>query len=294
MHSFLSFAALGMIPPPSRWEPDCQFFRCPLSLSGVVVADMVSCSEPVFLPGHMFTGRPNKRSGMIRWTQIEARSYMFGAIRNEPDQFTDAFLNELRARPDLFCVATRSETDPDRKIHIFGGLESATLPQVRTRRLEAPPGMLPVGGRGEWHQERTLFDILYGTKGPKPGYLVTSKEPGSFFYSKRFPVKYFVIMDAVPGRSITYLARDVAWAALRAQGLAKGNCNFWKFARAADQLKQKHTEERLTWMPKSALPKTGSMKMIAFKYYLRIYAPYFALALFAVVTFVAYKFLTYK
>jgi hypothetical protein len=38
---------------------------------------------------------------------------MFGAIQNEPDQFTEAFLNELRTQPDLFHVLTRSDIWPE-------------------------------------------------------------------------------------------------------------------------------------------------------------------------------------
>ncbi|EDR07341.1 uncharacterized protein LACBIDRAFT_298402 [Laccaria bicolor S238N-H82] len=60
------------------------------------------------------------------------------------------------------------------------------------------------------------------------GYLTSLDRPncsGWFFHFKKMPVKYFVILDTSPGREVTLLAREVAWAALRAQGLGGGNTN---------------------------------------------------------------------
>jgi hypothetical protein len=112
-----------MIPPPKFcWSEDpsldCVTYRNHLTLSGIVVTDMVSPTAPPFpIPSQ----KPPKRRGCIVWAQIETRSYIFGAVRNEPDEFTDAFVGELRARPDLFQVVTRSDTDPDRQVEAFGG-----------------------------------------------------------------------------------------------------------------------------------------------------------------------------
>jgi hypothetical protein len=63
---------------------------------------------------------------------------MFGTIQNEPDQFTEAFLDKLRAQPDLFLVLTRSDTDPGRKVETMGGSHSEPLVQMRSRTFEAP------------------------------------------------------------------------------------------------------------------------------------------------------------
>lgn len=178
---------------------------------------------------------------------------MFGAIRNEPDDFNDAFLRELRARPDIFQVVTRSDTDPDRHVEAFGGpIPGEALPQVRTRQFEAPITSLanPPDGRGEqWSVERSAIDVLYG-KNMIDGYLTTldgPKKVGWFFRFKKMPVKFFVIIDTVPGRHVSKLAREVAWAALRAKGLATGGYSLLKYARASDVLFQKSADERFAW-----------------------------------------------
>ncbi|EIM80861.1 uncharacterized protein STEHIDRAFT_67484, partial [Stereum hirsutum FP-91666 SS1] len=71
-----------------------------------------------------------------------------------------------------------------------------------------------------------------------------------FFHFKKMPVKYFLILDTVNGRPHSILSRNVAWAALRAKGLASGEYNARAYARASDTLFQKCAEERLSWMPK--------------------------------------------
>ncbi|THU90942.1 hypothetical protein K435DRAFT_727758 [Dendrothele bispora CBS 962.96] len=251
---FLSFTAFGMMKSPSWCPPNCQVYRNHLSLSGVVVADMISSPMPEFMQGPIPTRRPAKRPGMINYAEVEIRSFLFGAIRNESDSFTDAFLQELRARPDLFCVTTRSDTDRRRKVETFGGLEGTPLPHTRGRNFDARPGRVPVKRRG-WDLEHSAFDILYCTGNgnvPAPeGYLVREKKAGSFFHFKRFPVKYFIIIDVHPGRDVCHLAREVAWAALRAQGLAEGEFKIRKYARASDQLFRKCSSERFSWMPSS-------------------------------------------
>lgn len=70
---------------------------------------------------------------------------MFGAVRNERDEFVNAFLRELRARPDLFQVVLRSETAPSHHVEMFGSGPSNNdaLPVMRTRQFEAPPSSSP-------------------------------------------------------------------------------------------------------------------------------------------------------
>jgi hypothetical protein len=178
---------------------------------------------------------------------------MFGAIRNEPDSFTDAFLRELRARPDVFQVVTRSDTNPDRQVEAFGGpIPGEALPQVRIRQFEAPTTSLVnfPDGRGEWNVERSAIDVLYG-KGMIDGYLTTldgPKKTGWFFRFKKMPVKFLVVIDTVPGRHVSYLVREVAWAALRAKKLVTGEYSLLKYARATDVLFQKSADERFAWM----------------------------------------------
>jgi hypothetical protein len=260
----ISFLSFGVIPPPTFCDHDdpsldCVIYRKHLTLSGVVVTDMVPLSRrPPSFP--LPTSKPPKRQGCIVWAQVETRSYMFGAVRNEPDKFTDAFLGELRNRPDLFQVVTRSDTDPDCHVEAFGSpIPGEALPQMRIRQFEAPlpSGANPPEGRGEWEVVRSAVDVLYGhhhgsDKPMMDGYLTTLNGPqkaGWFFRFKSFPVKYFVIIDTVPGLPVSHLARGVAWAALRAQKLATGDYELRKYARASDVLFKKRTDERFAWMP---------------------------------------------
>lgn len=180
---------------------------------------------------------------------------MFGAVRNELDAFTRAFFDELRARPDLFQVVTRSDTDPGREVESFGD-SGGVLPQMRTRMFDAPPPSSPQAdppsGHGPWDVLRSAVDVLYGTT-PMNGYLTSLDRPNSsgwFFHFKKMPVKYFVVLDTSPGRDVSFLAREVAWAALRAQGLGRGEYEPQKYAEASDILFQKSAEQRLAWMPK--------------------------------------------
>jgi len=269
MIKFLSFGAIGMIPPPTFCSAqyngmDAVASRNHLSLSGVVVADMVSSPKPAHMNGPVPTQRRGKTPGCIIWCEIEARGYMFGALRNEPDPFNDAFLRELKARPDLFQVVIRSETDPGRDVHVFGTGPAGVLPALRYREFEAPlvPYANRPAGSGEWTVGRSAVDILYGTdvkmpgrpKKPFHGYLYTlesGKSSGWFFRYKRFPVQYIVILDAIPNRHKSILARSVAWAALRAQGYGEGEYEMRKYLRASDKLFQKRAEEILAWMPES-------------------------------------------
>lgn len=253
---FLSFAALGLLPSPSfcSKNPGDSLHRKHLSLSGIVLADMVTASRPPHMSGPMQTNRKAKRAGRIVWAEVETRAYIFGAVRNEPDPFVNAFMAELRARPDLFQVVTRSETDPRHDTQIFGAEPSEALPNIRTRSFEAPRSPTPPHGFGEWKIVRSAEDILYGTGtqfGTFKGYLTDlSQQPrGWFFHHKKFPVKYFAILDTTPYRDCSILARNVAWAALRAGKYGQGEYELRKYGAASDKLFEKCTKERLGWLP---------------------------------------------
>lgn len=257
MHSFLSFGAFGMMPSPSfcasaNPEEDCRASRNHLSLCGIVVADLVSTSTP--FSGPIPSRLPAGQRRCITWAEMEARSYMFGAVRNAPDKFTAAFLKELRARPDLFLVLTRSDTDPGKKTESFGEFGGDVVAQLRMRTFEAPFASVQnrPEGRGAWNVMRSAVDVLYGTNPELLGYLTQLERPrsaGWFFHFKNFPVKYFVILDRTPNRHVHDLVTQVAWAALCAQGLAEGDFTKRKYYKASDILFQKHASERLAWMP---------------------------------------------
>ncbi|KAF9473999.1 hypothetical protein BDN70DRAFT_866830 [Pholiota conissans] len=260
--SVLSFGALGSMPPPSFCK-EALVYRNHLSLSGVAITDMVSTSKPAELNGVVPTLLPSRR-GYRTWAQAEFRAYMFGAIRNEPDAFTDAFLNELKSRPDLFQVILHSESDPAGEIQVYGPVSplEEPIPQVRGRNFEAPLGETLPEGRGPWSFVlRTAKDILYGTD-PKLllGYLTElshGASAGWFFHFKKFKVKYIVIMDMLPNRHHRFLAQGVAWAALRAQGYAKGEYTERKYAAASNDLFDKCAKERLGWLPAGSWSTTS-------------------------------------
>ncbi|KAF8177823.1 hypothetical protein K438DRAFT_1726697 [Mycena galopus ATCC 62051] len=277
LHRFLSFSAFGMSPTP-RWCTksfggkdglrDSQATRVHLSLCGVVLADLVNGIQEAkeFKAKHsgpVPSTLPAKTSGCITWVEMETRAYMFGAIRNQPDDFSLTFLRELRARPDLFAVVTRSETDPPLKVESFGTVTD----QIRFRKFEAPfqPVESAPAGRGTWEVVRSAVNILYGGgQGPakemtgllSPAYNNTLGEGGrkevSLFYHKRFPVKYFLILSASPAMNIHTLARQVAWAAFRANGLVQGNYDENKYNKASDVLFTKHARERLSFLPEGS------------------------------------------
>lgn len=250
--SLLAFSAFGMIPPSDRFqEHDCVVLRNHLSLCGVVVADLHSThSTPEAFPS---TKHRAKKRGNIVWGQMESRSYIFGAVRNEHDAFTDAFLNEIRSRPDLFQLVTRSDTDPGRIVESFGSSESGeALPSLRTRLFEAPDVYPPTMNQAneQWEVQRSAVDILYGRRNFEvEGYLTALEGPnggGWFFRFKNMPVKFFVILDSTPGRKVHILMRNVAWAAFKARGLVKAaNYEKMQYVRASDSLYQACTKERL-------------------------------------------------
>jgi len=261
---FLSFAALGLVPSPNFCQERSHFdvndpslSRNHLSLCGVIVADMVSTDRPPHMCGPMPTTRRATRRDRIVWATIETRAYMFGAVRNDlGDVFVDAFLRELRARPDLFQVVLRSETAPGRQVEMFGWgpANDEALPAMSGCQFEAPRGKSPVPpsyASSQWQVFRSAVDVLYGTGKEIQGYLtLLSHNPrGWFFRYKTFPVTYFVILDTVPNRDRSVLARNVAWAALRAGGYAKGEYTVRKYAVATDDLFEQCARERLGWQP---------------------------------------------
>ncbi|KAJ3851104.1 hypothetical protein EV368DRAFT_74789 [Lentinula lateritia] len=247
MISYLSFGALGLFPPPTfcaRVDKGRNGLaaRNHISLSGVVIVDMVTGEPQVIpIPGPVPTLRRGRSPGSIIWVEMEKRAYLFGALRNEPDAFTDAFISRLRKKPDLFQVVLYSETDLEKKIECFGSGNEA-LPAFQMRTFEALPPSInnhPLG--------RSAVDLLFRTKQGMLGYLTTltrSNSSGWFFHFKKMPVKYFVILDTVPHRHHSILAREVAWVALCVQGFGEGEYSDSKYARASNRLFEKCAEER--------------------------------------------------
>ncbi|KAJ7438444.1 hypothetical protein FB451DRAFT_1060252 [Mycena latifolia] len=120
LHTFLSFSALILSYNTPAFCTDrldidprrsSSTTRNHLNLCGVLLTDLVRGSQMLKMSGPIPSTLPAKKPGCITRVEMEMRAYMFGAIRNEPDDFTTAFLRELRARPDLFAVVTRSDTD---------------------------------------------------------------------------------------------------------------------------------------------------------------------------------------
>jgi len=259
----LSYGAIGLYPHPSFCQSkhgNAVMYRNHLSLAGVVICDMVSGAKPPQLCGPVPSTHRPRQPGCIVWAELQSRSYIFGALRNEPDAFQEAFLNELTARPDLFQVITRCDSDPPRVVKAFGNGQKEALPHIRTQQFEAPaasPQNRPQGF-GQWEVHRSAFDILYGTQDAMGGYLVTPRNWGEkkktnyFFHFKTFPVTYIVILDTTPNRHYTFLAQQVGWAALRAKGYGKGVYEPRKYAMASDRLFEDCAKERLSWMPEGS------------------------------------------
>ena len=226
---------------------------------------MVSAGKPPHLCGPFPSTHRPCQPGCIVWAEVQSRSYLFGALKDKPDAFQEAFLNELKARPDLFQVVTRCESDPPRVVKTFGNGEKEALPHIRSQKFEAPPAS-PQNrpkGFGNWEVQRSAIDVLYGTEDLIGGYLVTEKNwPGGkknttyFFRHKSFPVTYIVILDTTPNRHYTLLAQQVAWAALRAKGYGEGAYEPRKYAVASDKLFEDCAKERLSWMPEGSWQAT--------------------------------------
>ncbi|KAJ7746464.1 hypothetical protein DFH07DRAFT_748435 [Mycena maculata] len=73
-----------------------------------------------------------------------------------------------------------------------------------------------------------------------------------FFCHKKFPVKYLLILSASPAMNVHTLARQVAWAAFRANGLVQGNYDVNKYNKASNVLFTKHAQERLSFLPEGS------------------------------------------
>jgi hypothetical protein len=243
-----------MVPPP-KFCAEAVAYRNHLSLAGVIIADMVSSPKPPVLCGPFPSTQKAKIPGCIVWAELETRAYIFGAVRNEPDAFTDSFLKEIKARPDLFHYDIHSESDPIGK---SGGPSDGPFPHIRHRSFEAPrasPDNKPTGN-GDWAVPVPATDIFYG-KDEKllVGYLTKLARGGSagwFFHFKKFPVKYFAVIDPVPNRHHKFLAQQLAWTALRVKGYGEGEYDAKKYPKASDAFFDKCAAERLAWMPKSA------------------------------------------
>ncbi|KAJ4469543.1 hypothetical protein J3R30DRAFT_1566854 [Lentinula aciculospora] len=261
--AFLSFGALGMYPLPTF----CSHIdkgrngavpRNHLSLSGVVVADMITGEAgPI---GPIPTPRKGRSPGTIIWVEMEHRAHLFGAVRNEPDAVTNAFIAGLRSRPDLFQVALHSDSDSGQKVQCFGSGNEA-LPAIRMRTFEAPPvsSRHHPFGCGEWEVAVSASDRLFGTNPALLGYLTILTRPGNagwFFRFKKMPVKYFVILDTVPHRHHSILARNVAWVAFCVQGFGEGEYSDSKYVRASNRMFNQRAEERLSWLPKDSWSTT--------------------------------------
>lgn len=270
LKTFLSLADSGLVPFPSFCvKNNAQEYRGPLSLCGVVIGDLVGTSMPG-LRGPFPSRIPASRRDCITWAESENRAYTFGALRDEGDPFTDAFLKELRRHPDQFVVLTHSESDPDGHVERFGGGDHETFFQMRIRQFEAPMASMQnvPAGRGTSDVLRTSEDVLYGTGEPRTsglpvptikGYLTelkTERNSGWLFWMKkdRFKVKYFVILDNVPNRDAKELLRDVAWAALCAAGHGQGSYTKRKFVLAVDALMKKTTPELFGFMEYDKIP----------------------------------------
>jgi hypothetical protein len=179
------------------------------------------------------------------------RAYMFGAVLHEMEPFTEAFLDELKKRPDLFQLLLWSETEPDLSLKEWGSDNGKALPPMRVRKYEAPMSFPPPPGHGQWETFRSARAILFETRRDNVvGYItnIRNQVPGWFFRFKKFPVRYFVILDTDPTRHAAALIRNVAWAALVAGKYGTGEYTVPKYHKASDKLFQVKATQRLSWM----------------------------------------------
>ncbi|KAG7451430.1 uncharacterized protein BT62DRAFT_1071995 [Guyanagaster necrorhizus] len=202
---------------------DLRSIRNHISLCGVLITDMVNMRCPK-LPIEPFPStKPVSHPGYRMWANVEFRSYTFGAVRNEPGSFTDAFLEELRGRLDMFYVITRSETVPGRDIETFGTVSAQTkLVMMFEARIDASAPKA----------QGVVRYAKCGRNSIRNGGL-----PDGFGSSQK------------TNRHVSHLMRNVAWAASRTQGLATGNYDARIYARASDKLVQAHASKRLLFLP---------------------------------------------
>ncbi|KAF6740828.1 hypothetical protein DFP72DRAFT_1057073 [Ephemerocybe angulata] len=86
--------------------------RMHLSISGVIIADMVSPQRLMGIEGPIPTNKRPQSAGKIVWAEVESRAYLFGAVRHEKGGFSEAFLEELKSRPDLYQLLVWSDNRP--------------------------------------------------------------------------------------------------------------------------------------------------------------------------------------
>ncbi|KAJ3542751.1 hypothetical protein NMY22_g3395 [Coprinellus aureogranulatus] len=235
------------------WNPGLSLHESTSPSPGIVVADLTpGTTMSSLFNSPIPTPLPATRPGNIVWAEADTRSYMFGAVRHEKDAFTEAFLDELRSRPDLFQLLVWSETEPESSLEESGSDNGKALPPMRFRKFQVPRSRAPPSsGHGEWEVMRTPRDILFSQKKEKiVGYItnIRNQVPGWFFRFKTFPVRYFVVLDTVPKRHPSIALRNVAWAALRAGKYGSGEYTDSKYHRASDKLFEEKSAQRLSWM----------------------------------------------
>lgn len=264
--TFLTFSAFRSESRPS-FIGDAWVYRNHLSMSGIIITDAVRGRRPEFPAGPSLYSKKPRKPGNVVWAEIETRAYLFGALRLESDSVTEDFLKYLKARPDLFSVLVRSQSDPPRKVELFGQGGNGTLPVMQKRFTECPrdssdadrpPSLAYREAHGTWEVMHSAYDPLFSTKPNLLGYL-TKLERGNkiadsnkeFFRLKEFLVKYIIIVDPIPNRHFTLLIQNVAWAALCTQGYGNKDYDYdeRRYAVAADKLYAKSIDERLHFLP---------------------------------------------
>lgn len=259
---FLSVAAFRPKPDPPQYKLGGLASSVPrmhLSISDIIVADMTSPTLSLGL-SIVPTKLPARKFGNIVWAQMEFRSYIFGAVRQEQEPFTERFIAELKARPDLFQLVIWDSTQPESTAQEFGSEEGGrALPQIRARKFEAPMfDGPPTEGHGPWNSLfRSARDVLFApsgnlNKGQMAGYIPSLRQEKGWFFSFKdasIPVRYFVILDTTPNRDVSMLMYHVAWMALRAGGYASGEFIHMAYHKASDQLFEAQAKRRLSWQP---------------------------------------------
>ncbi|KAF6753664.1 hypothetical protein DFP72DRAFT_966588 [Ephemerocybe angulata] len=258
----LSIGSLGLLHPPEFCRFDDEKLttividaRKALSLLGVAVTDLVSPQALTIKNGGVLqTKTKPKTSGHVVWREAESRAYLFGAVQHENGGAGEAFLNELRARPELYQLLVYSETDPESKVEESGlDVDGKALPALRIRTFETAPSSSSISESeiertsvSAWETVQKGSDLMFESEeGKGLGYVTRAKrrEPNWFFSLKTFPVKYFVVLDAVPNRHGSTLLKHVAWAALRAGAYAEGEFNEVEYGRSLSRLGEAKAKE---------------------------------------------------
>ncbi|KAF5334793.1 hypothetical protein D9611_012922 [Ephemerocybe angulata] len=259
----LSIGSLGLLHPPEFCRFDDEKLttividaRKALSLSGVAVTDLVSPQALTIKNGGVLqTKIKPKTPGHVVWRGAESRAYLFGAVQHDNGGAGEAFLNELRERPELYQLLVYSETDPESEVEESGlDVDGKALPALRIRTFETAPSSSSTSeseiGRtsvGEWETVQQGRDLMFESEEEKGlGYVTRARrrEPKWFFSLKTFPVKYFVVLDAVPNRHGSILMKHAAWAALRAAAYAEGEYSDVEYERSLGRLVEAEVKER--------------------------------------------------